>query len=229
MKTVGLIGGVSWVSTAEYYKRINIHVSKKLGGLNSAKVLLSSLNFEDIILYQQNGDFESEKNILLSNAKKLESAGADVILICSNTTNKTANEIKENLNIPLINIVESIAKKITKLRLQKVALLGTKYVMYETFFSNILKNYGINSITPEAKDGLKIHNIIYEELVKNIFLDESSDFILKVINRMANQEVDAVILGCTELPLAVSQQPKDILIIDSIDAHIEDLFDDENY
>lgn len=225
MKTIGLIGGVSWVSTAEYYKRINVHINQKLGGLHSAKILLSSLNFEDIILYQQNGDFESEKNILLSNAQKLESSGADVILICSNTTNKTANDIKENLNIPLINIVESIAKKITKLKLQRVALLGTKYVMYETFFSNILKNYGINTIVPETYDGLKIHDIIYEELVKNIFLDKSSDFILKVINRMANQDIDAVVLGCTELPLAVYQHPKDILIIDSIDAHIEDLFE----
>ncbi len=225
MKTIGLIGGVSWVSTAEYYKRINVHISEQLGGLHSAKILLSSLNFEDIILYQQNGDFESEKNILLSNAQKLESAGADVILICSNTTNKTANEIKENLNIPLINIVESIAKKITKLKSQRVGLLGTKYVMYETFFSNILKNHGIDTIVPETNDGLKIHNIIYEELVKNIFLDESSNFILKVINRMANQDIDAVILGCTELPLAVYQKPKDILIIDSIDAHIEDLFE----
>jgi aspartate racemase len=225
MKTIGLIGGVSWVSTAEYYKRINIHISQKLGGLHSAKILLSSLNFEDIFVYQKNGDNESEKFFLLSNAQKLESAGADVILICSNTTNKTANEIKENLNIPLINIVESIAKKITKLKLKKVALLGTKYVMYGTFFSNILKNYGINTIVPETQDGLKIHDIIYEELVKNIFLDESSDFILKVINRMAHKDVDAVILGCTELPLAVHQQPKDVLIIDSIDAHIEALFE----
>jgi aspartate racemase len=225
MKTIGLIGGVSWVSTAEYYKRINIQINKKLGGLHSAKILLSSLNFEDIIGYQQNGDNEGEKNILLSNAQKLESAGADAILICSNTTNKTANEIKENLNIPLINIVESIAKKITKLKLQKVALLGTKYVMYGTFFPNILKDYGINTIVPEKLDGLKIHDIIYEELVKNIFLDESSDFILKVINKMVKKDADAVILGCTELPLAVQQQPKDVLIIDSIDAHIEALFE----
>jgi len=225
MKTIGLIGGVSWVSTAEYYRRINIHISNQLGGLHSAKILLSSLNFEDIIVYQQNGDNESEKTILLANAQNLETAGADIILICSNTTNKTANEIKENLNIPLINIAESIAKKITKLKLKKVALLGTKYVMYGTFFSNTLKNHGIDTIVPEIQDGLKIHQLIYEELVKNVFLDESCDFILKVINRMANKDVDAVILGCTELPLAVYQQPKDILIIDSIDAHLEDLFE----
>ncbi len=225
MKTIGLIGGVSWVSTIEYYRRINIHFSKKYGSLHSAKILLSSLNFEDIIVYQQNGDNEGEKNILLGNAQKLESMGADMILICSNTTNKTANEIKENLNIPLINIVESIAKKITKLKLKKVALLGTKYVMYGTFFSNILKDYGINTIVPEIQDGAMIHKIIYEELVKNIFLDESSDFILKVIKKMAQKDVDAVILGCTELPLVVFQQPKDILIIDSIDAHLEALFE----
>ena len=223
MKTIGLIGGVSWVSTAEYYKRINIHISKKFGGLHSAKIILSSLNFEDIVVYQQNGDIEREKNILLSNAKKLEKAGADVILICSNTTNKTANEIKENLNIPLINIVESIAKKIIKLKKKKVALLGTKHVMYGTFFSNILKNYGINVIVPEKQDGLKIHDIIYEELVRNIFLSKSSDFILKVINKMESKDIDAVILGCTELPLAIHQKSNNILLIDSIDAHIEAL------
>ncbi len=223
MKTIGLIGGVSWVSTAEYYKRINTYISKKFGGLHSAKIILSSLNFEDIVVYQQNGDIESEKNILLSNAKKLEKAGADVILICSNTTNKTANEIKENLNIPLINIVESIAKKILKLKKKKVALLGTKHVMYETFFLNILKNYGINVVVPEIQDGLKIHDIIYEELVRNIFLTKSSDFILKVINKMESKDIDAVILGCTELPLAIHQKSNNILFIDSIDAHIEAL------
>jgi aspartate racemase len=225
MKTIGLIGGVSWVSTAEYYKRINLLMNEKFGGLTSAKILLSSLNFEDILIFQKNGDTKHELNILLDSALNLETAGADVILICSNTTNKTAEIIKEQLSIPLINIVEAIATKITKLNLTKVGLLGTKYVMYGSFFIDIMKNYGIDINVPQAEDGDRINNIIYQELVRNIFTKESSEFIHKIIDKLEKQNVDAVILGCTELPLAVRQNPKDILLIDSIDAHIEALFE----
>ena len=221
MKTIGLIGGVSWVSTQEYYKRINLQMNKILGGTSSAKILLSSLNFDDILPSQLAKDSEREAEILLDKAKTLQRAGADVLLICSNTTNMMAGAIQKHLTIPLLNIVEAIAEFLVEKRMSKVGLLGTKRVMYGDFFTGILQQHDIEVAVPPKEDGYEVDRIIYEELVKNSFRHESAQTLGRCINNFAAQQVDGVILGCTELPLAIEQKMVDVRLIDCIQVHVD--------
>ena len=221
MKTIGLIGGVSWVSTQEYYKRINLQINEKLGGNSSARILLSSLNFDDILPSQLAKDSQKEAEILIDRATALERAGADVLLICSNTTNMMAHAIQQQLKIPLLNIVEAIAEFLIERNLFKVGLLGTKRVMYGDFFKRILNQHKIAVTVPAQADGNEIDRIIYEELVRNEFKQKSAQTLSRCINSLSAQQVDAVILGCTELPLAVKQKRVDVQLIDCIQVHVD--------
>ena len=226
MKTIGLIGGVSWVSTQEYYRRLNVMAHERHGGMTSAKVLLSSVNFEDILPFQESGDEEGERELLLRHALTLEKAGADVVLICSNTTNKTADDLGQRLKVPVVNIVEAIAARIVALGYRRVGLLGTKHVMYGDFFTAILRKHGIEVVVPPQDEGGRINEIIYQELVQNRFVEESSRFIRSAIANLAGHEVEAVILGCTELPLAVRGEAEGGLpLIDSIQVHLDAVSD----
>ena len=226
MKTIGLIGGVSWVSTQEYYKRINQRINEMLGGYASAKIVMSSVNFEDILPSQLSGDTETETKIILAHALALQGAGADVILICSNTTNMMANEIQKHLNIPIINIVNAVAEYLTKKGISRVGLLGTKRVMYGSFYKKILvdHNWDLKVIVPAKEKGFEVDRIIYNELVRNIFKLESLWKIKRCIKEFVECGVEAVILGCTELPLLVMPQMVNTLLIDSIQVHIDKLF-----
>ncbi|MBF0360636.1 MAG: amino acid racemase [Oligoflexia bacterium] len=221
MKTIGLIGGVSWVSTQEYYKRINLVVNKYFEGNSSAKILLSSLNFDDILPFQLLHDNENESKILIEHAITLEKAGANVLLICSNTTNMMADVVQKHLGIPLLNIVEAIADHLLEKKIFKVGLLGTKRVMYGDFFRGTLEKRSIEVVVPEISSGYEVDRIIYQELVKDIFKVESVKKLRECVLNFADQNVDAVILGCTELPLAIKQNMVNILLIDCIEVHIE--------
>ena len=225
LKTIGLIGGVSWTSTQEYYKRLNEKVALKYGGFNSAKILLYSFNFAEILAHQQSGNIDKELEMLAEQAKKLETAGADVILICSNTTNKTASDLSKMINVPLLEIIPLTAEHAIKMKYKRLGLLGTKYTMYEGFYQNIFKNYNLELISPTKPIGEKVHNIIYDELTKEIFSNDSRKTIHNIINDFKSYNVDAVILGCTELPLIVSQDEVDIPIVDSVEVHVNAAFD----
>lgn len=221
LKTVGLIGGVSWTSTEEYYKRLNEKVYKKYGDYNSAKVLMYSFNFAEILQHQQNNDTRSESQMLIHQAKALEAAGADMLLICSNTTNKTASEIKGQVHIPIIELIPLTAEMAMLKGYKKLGLIGTKYVMYGEFYKEIFRKYGIEIVVPPKKDGMRVHDIIYDELVKGNFKPESSQTLERIVNDFAHAEVDAVILGCTEIPLVVSQKNVKLPVLDTIEIHVD--------
>ena len=157
-KTIGLIGGVSWTSTAEYYKRLNEKIYLNYGGFHSAKILMYSFNFAEILQHQQNGNVEKESEMLIDQSKILEEAGANLLLICSNTTNKTATTISKHINIPLLEVIELTAEAAVKLKYKKLGLLGTKYVMYGEFYRKIFESCSIELVSPPKSDGIKVHD-----------------------------------------------------------------------
>jgi len=210
MKTIGLIGGTTWLSTAEYYRIINKQVSERLGGANSAKLVLYSVNFEE---FQPPEDWEGwlrTASALSHIAGKLEHAGADCLLLCSNTMHIIADEVQHRVNIPVLNIVEETAKEIVKRKVSKVALLGTRFTMEEPFFRKELSKFDITSLVPAADDREFIHSSIYKEFDKGIFRAETKRKYLEIINELESQGAEGVILGCTEIPLLI--QPDDCAI-----------------
>jgi aspartate racemase len=223
MKTIGLIGGLSWVSTQEYCNRLNLQVNSILGGTSSAKIIMESFNFSDILPYQLSEQYDTERRLLIDSAKTLERAGADVIMICSCTTSMLIDSIQRQINVPLMNIVECISSHIKSMGMSRVGLLGTRRVMYKEFFRDHLKRNNIESIIPSRKDGQEIDRIIYKELICNIFKQESSRFLHECIDKFEQQKVDAVILGCTELPLLAGHRRGGLPLIDSIQVHVDDV------
>ena len=225
MKTIGIIGGVGWSSTMEYYKRLNEKIHKIYGDLNCAKILMHSINFQDIIDYQRKPDFDSELNMLKDIVVNLEEAGADVLIITSNTTSKTFDEIKKSIDIPIVNVIDVTIQNILKDKIGKVGVLGTQSVMYTGFYRKKFEDADIHPVFPPKEMGLKLNDIIYNELVHNIIKEESVLFIKETIKYLAEEEnVEAVVLGCTELPLAVTEKTlHNVKIYDSIEIHIEEV------
>ena len=222
MKKIGLIGGVSWTSTLEYYKRLNEGIYNKLGGFHSAEILLYSFNFDEILKFQATNDAEGEANLLIESAQRLEKAGADFILICSNTTSKTSEDIQKNIAIPLVNLIEATAQEARKQEFKTVGLLGTKYTMYGDFYRKYFNNVAdISLIVPEKERGMKVHDIIYDELVKGTFLNSSKKYMAESITDLANKGAEAVILGCTEIPLIVDKTKHTIPLLDTIQIHVD--------
>jgi len=225
MKTIGIIGGVGWSSTMEYYKRLNEKIHKLYGDLNCAKILMHSINFQDIIDYQRKPDFDSELNMLKDIAVNLEKAGADILIITSNTTSKTFDEIKKSINIPIVNVIDVTIQNILEDKIEKVGVLGTQSVMYTGFYRNKFKDANIQPSFPPKEMGVKLNDIIYNELVHNIIKEESVQFIKEVIKYLSQEEqVEAVVLGCTELPLSIKEENLfNVKIYDSIEIHIEEI------
>jgi len=222
MRTLGLIGGMSWESTVEYYRKINELVNKKLGGWNSAKLLLYSLNFEQIVKFQKEFKWSELTKILVDAAVKLEKCGAEAILICTNTMHKVAPDVKREINVPIIDIVEVTAKKIRNSGLKRVGLLGTKFTMEDGFYHYRLKKYGIDTLTPDSVDREIVNDIIYEELCKGIRSEKSKRTILRVIEKLKQKGAGGIVLGCTELPLLVNEGDSDITIFDTTKIHCEE-------
>lgn len=223
LKTIGLLGGVGWTSTMEYYRRLNEAVYHELGGHNSAKILLSSVNFDDILKFQSSGDIEAEKSFLEQEVSRLEQAGADCIAICSNTTNKTAAHLASKVGIPLFNLPELVAGKVASSNINKVGLLGTKYVMYGSFYRDYFSKLGIETILPDASDGASVHTIIYDELVKGSVLARSAAEVDRVANTLLERGSEVIIYGCTELPLLLKHSSGKYPVIDTIAVHVEAL------
>ena len=216
MKTIGLIGGMSWESTVPYYKVINEVVRQKLGGLHSAKIILYSVNFEEIVRYELNDEWDKCAEIVGDAAKRLELAGADFIFICCNTMHEVVSQIQEKINIPIVHIVDPTADKLEQANISNVALLGTKYTMTRDFYKSKLIQRGLNVIVPSEDDIEILNNIIFNELCLGVIKEESKLECKRIIEVLG---AEGVILGCTELGLLVKKEDSSIPLFDTTIIH----------
>lgn len=219
MKTIGLIGGMSWESTVTYYKIINETVKERLGGFHSGKILLYSVDFAEIEECQAKGEWEKSAEILSEAAENLEKAGADFIVICTNTMHKVAGKIQENIKIPVIHIADATAHKLKQDGILKTALLGTKYTMTQDFYKEKLRENGIEVLIPEEKDIEIVNHVIYEELCLGKILDRSRKEYIRIIDGLKEKGAQGVILGCTEIGLLISQKDSPLPVYDTTEIH----------
>ncbi|MFC9596292.1 aspartate/glutamate racemase family protein [Peribacillus butanolivorans] len=219
MKTIGLIGGMSWESSLEYYRIINEEVKTKLGGLHSAKCILYSVDFEEIERYQAEGDWESSGKLLGDVAQSLEKAGAEIIVICTNTMHKVIRYIEEKVSLPILHIADSTANQIQKSEISTVGLLGTKYTMEQDFYKTRIEFNGINVLIPNDEDRKVINKVIYEELCLGEIQQSSRDYYKKVIKSLVNDGAEGIILGCTEIGLLVKPEDSEVPLFDTTEIH----------
>jgi aspartate racemase len=219
MKCIGLIGGMSWESTVEYYKIINEEVKNKLGGFNSAKCILWSVNFEEIELYQRTNDWEKCGKILNDAAKNIEMGGAELLVLCTNTMHKVSAMLLQDIKIPFLHIADMTADEIIKEKISTVGLLGTKYTMSEDFYKSKLIKKNINVIVPEEYQQIIINEIIYEELCKGIIKENSRKKYIEIVNEMIKNGIQGIILGCTEIGLLIKQKDISIKTFDTTIIH----------
>ena len=222
MKTIGLIGGMSWESTVTYYKIINETVKEKLGGLHSAKCILYSVDFQEIEECQANGNWEKSGEILGEAAYNLEKAGADFIVICTNTMHKVVNQIKEKISIPILHIAEMTAEKILEKGLKNIALLGTKYTMEQDFYKSKLIEKEINVIIPDKNDIEIINKVIYDELCLGTINSNSKKKFLEIVDKLRSKGAEGIILGCTEIGLLIKNEDTDVPLFDTAVIHAEE-------
>ena len=219
MKTIGLIGGMSWESTVTYYKIVNEVVKEKLGGLHSAKVLLYSVDFQEIEACQAKGEWDKSADILAEAARNLEKAGADFIVICTNTMHKVVPQIRSKIGIPILHIAEATAQELKEHQVSKVALLGTKYTMKQDFYKAKLREAGIEVLIPKDDDVEVVNHIIYEELCLGIICKESREQYLQIIEKLKERGAQGVILGCTEIGLLIKQEDTSLPVFDTTQIH----------
>ena len=219
MKKIGLIGGLTWVSTLEYYRLLNELVNERKGGSEAAEVILYSVNFGQIKKFTESGNWDSISSIICDAARKLEEAGADCILIGANTMHKIANEVQASVKVPLIHIATVTAAAIKNRLLKKVALMGTRYTMQLDFYKNALAQQGIETLIPGEQEIEIINTAIYTELGRNIFLDDTRKKFVAVIENLAAKGAEGVILGCTEIPLLIRQSDSSIPVFDTTALH----------
>ncbi len=220
MKTIGLLGGMSWESTATYYRIINTEIKNRLGGLHSAKIILYSVDFSEIEKLQHSGDWSATTEILSNAAGSLQVGGADCLVICTNTMHKVADEIEKRIDIPLLHIADATAGEIQAGGSTTVGLLGTRFTMVEDFYRGRLRaKFGINVVIPDDEDRAIVHDVIYKELCRGTIRETSRQEYIRIIQRLAERGAQAVILGCTEVSLLVGQQDTDIPLFDTTRIH----------
>ncbi|MBE4908380.1 aspartate/glutamate racemase family protein [Bacillus luteolus] len=219
MKTIGLIGGLSWESTSVYYSYINRFVQKQLGGIHSAKCLIYSFDFEEIAALQRTGEWQKATGKMIEAAKCLENGGAELIVICTNTMHLMADEVQNACTVPLVHIVDCLVSDIEHLGHKKVGLLGTKFTMEQSFYRDLLMQQGIEVITPDEEERSGVHEIIFNELCKGTFNESSKSYYLSVIKKLVDNGAEGIILGCTEIPLLISQNDTNIPLFDTTFIH----------
>ncbi|MGI6128667.1 MAG: aspartate/glutamate racemase family protein [bacterium] len=219
MKTIGLIGGMSWESTSEYYRIINTTIRNHLSGLHSAKCILYSVDFHEVEKYQTRDDWDTIARILSQVAICLEKAGADFVLICSNTIHKVADEIQSYISVPILHIADVTADQIVQRSFTKVGLLGTRLTMEQDFYRDRLISKGIQVVVPELDDRKIIDRIIFDELCQGIVKPESKARYLEIVDRLRTKGAQAVILGCTEIGLLITQSDTKIPLFDTSYIH----------
>jgi len=222
MKTIGLLGGMSWESTLGYYRAINEGVKKTLGGSHSAKIAMYSVDFDQIEKLQHEGDWEGLARILSDAAKRVQAAGADVLLICTNTMHKVAPEIESSIQIPILHIADATAEVLVREGIKSVGLLGTAFTMEQKFYKErLINNYGLRVLVPNKDDRQLVHKIIYKELCMGRVEPDSKTEYLRIIETLSNQGAEAVILGCTEIGMLISQSDTNVRLFDTATIHAE--------
>lgn len=222
MKTIGLLGGMSWESTLPYYRHINETVRERLGGLHSARLVLYSLDFHEIEALQRQGDWAAAGTLLADAARRLESAGADFLLLCTNTMHKVADAIEAASALPLLHIADPTAAAIQAAGLQRVGLLGTRFTMEQPFYRQRLEDrHGIQVLVPDEPDRAEVHRVIYEELCRGVVSEASRQAYRQVISRLVARGAQAVILGCTEIGLLVRADDAEVPLFDTCVLHAQ--------
>ena len=220
MKTIGMLGGMSWESTLEYYRYMNQAIKEKLGDSHSVQCLLYSFDFHQMKILQHEGKWELLTQQMVDQAMNLKKAGADFIVICTNTMHLMAPDIERETGLKVLHIADAAGMAIKRLDIQTVALLGTQFTMEGTFYKDVLKNHhGIETIIPEKRDRQIVHDIIYNQLIKGDIRDDSRDEYIRIIESLAEQGAQGVILGCTEIPLLIHQKDVSIPVFDTTRIH----------
>jgi aspartate racemase len=215
MKTIGIIGGLTWYSTVEYYKLFNSMVNERVGGVASAKVIIHSVNFAEIKSLTEQQDWNAIATMMCDAGKKIEAAGADCLLLGANTMHKIADEVQEAISIPLINIAEAVADSIVTKGVQKVALLGTKYTMQLDFYTKKLSAKGIETMLPNEGDMEFINKALYNEMSIGLFLPETKQRFIAIINDLVAKGAQGIIGGCTEIPILINQKDISVPLFDT--------------
>ena len=222
MKVIGLIGGMSWESSNIYYQLINRRVQGLLGGVHSAKIIMHSLDFGENEALQRSANWKEMGRILGDVAETMEKSGAELLVLCTNTMHKLAPVIENRIEIPFLHIADAVGAAVEKKGLKTVGLLGTQFTMEQKFYSERLKNrYDLKVLTPALEERQEIHRIIYDELSKGIFTDESRKTYCKIIENLIAKGAEGVILGCTEISLLIRQEDCSIPVFDTIALHVE--------
>ncbi|HHO56724.1 MAG TPA: aspartate/glutamate racemase family protein [Trueperaceae bacterium] len=220
MKTIGLLGGMSWESSIEYYRIINQETKRKLGDLHSAKSLMYSVDFAEIEALQHKGDWVELTKQMIKAAQNIENGGADFLVICTNTMHKMADKMQSKLKIPIFHIADATANTIKKAGINKIALLGTKFTMEEDFYKGrLIAKHGLDVIVPSLEDRNIIHQIIYDELVIGKISPKSKAKYLAIINKLKTQGAEGIILGCTEIGLLIKQTDSELPVFDTTLIH----------
>ena len=219
MKTLGLIGGLSWYSTTVYYRIINQITNERLGSSHSAKLILFSVDFEEFRIMQDKGDWNSVEKMLSDVAIQLEKAGADCVVMCTNTPHLVADTVRHKIRIPLIHIAEETAKEIVSQKIYKVGLLGTKFTMENSYFRDRLAQFGIESIVPVDADKDYIHASIFNELTRGFFKTDTKIKYLEIIDKLKNDGAEGIVFGCTEISLLINSSECSIPIFDTTEIH----------
>ena len=219
MKTIGMIGGTGWVSTAQYYRLINEETNKHLGGLNSAKIILQSLNYAEIYKLNQADDNAGVYKMVLDAAKKLSAASVDCLMLCANTLHQYVDELQKEIDLPIVHIADAAAAEIKKHKLHKIGLLGTRATMEMDFYTKKLSDAGIESLVPDKPEREFIHNTIMGELLKENFRKETKEKFLIIINELEQRGARGIVLGCTEIPLIIKQEDTHLPVFNTLELH----------
>lgn len=219
MKTIGMIGGMSWESSIEYYRLVNEGVKRQLGGLHSAQCLMYSVDFEEIERYQHKGDWKRATEVMIDAAQRLERGGSDFVVICTNTMHKMADEVQAAIDIPLLHIVDAAARAVLSTGIHKVGLLGTRFTMEGDFYGGRLKTHGLDVVIPEEAVREIVHRIIYHELVLGKILPSSRDEFHGIIQSLQKNGAEGIVLGCTEIGLLVKQEDYLLPLFDTTAVH----------
>jgi aspartate racemase len=221
LQTIGLIGGMSWESTAIYYRLANELVRDRLGGLHSARVLMTSVDFADIEVLQASGQWDRAAELLVAEAARLEAAGADFLVLCTNTMHKVAGAIEASATIPLLHLGDVTADAVRAAGLDTIGLLGTGFTMSQAFYRERLESHGLTVLLPDADDQAMVHRVIYDELCQGVVLDDSRQAYVEVIDRLLARGARGIILGCTEIELLIQEDDLDVPSFPTTRIHVE--------
>ena len=222
MKTIGMIGGMSWESSIEYYRIINQAVRAELGGLHSAKSIMYSVEFAEIEALQHQDRWDDAARIMVSAARSIEAGGADFVIICTNTMHKLYDSVQDGIEIPILHIADATAETIKARGIEKIALLGTRFTMVEDFYKGrLVENYGMEVIIPPSEDMDIVHGIIYDELCAGIIKPDSKQSYANIIGRLVKAGAEGIILGCTEIGLLVKQEDSPVPLFDTTEIHAQ--------